>query len=71
MIVLNRERAFTNVSPAAVASPKWLWSGLEGLYLAGHEDDKLGVCKVLLWSAIVYTKERLRQCGKNENFTGK
>lgn len=51
----------TLVSPSAVASPKQLWSGLERLYLAGHEDDSLGLlCKVLLWylwSAIVYIKE--------------
>ena len=43
-IVLTQERAFTKgtlVSPSAVASPKRLCSGLERLYLAGHEDDKL------------------------------
>ena len=39
----------TLVSPSAVASPKRLSSGLERLYLVGHEDDKLGLlCKVLL-----------------------
>ena len=59
----------TVVSPFAVASPKQLWSELERWHLAGHEDDKLGLCKVLLWSAIVYNQERLRQSGKNENFT--
>ena len=54
------------VSPSAVASPKRLWSGLERWHLAGHEDDKLGLCKVLLWSAIVYNQERLRQSEKTK-----
>ena len=80
MIVLNRnERLPKNlqmscvqvcaalVSPFAVASPKQLWSELERWHLAGHEDDKLGLlCKVLLWSAIVYNQERLRQSGKKK-----
>ena len=57
----------TVVSPSAVASPKQLWSELERWHLAGHEDDKLGLlCKVLLWSAIVYNQERLRQSGKKK-----
>ena len=56
------------VSPAALASPKRLCSWLKRLYLAGHENDKLGLlCKVLLQNSRENSTKEIDKSSTNLN----